>query len=725
MKTHLISSALLLGALATVAGCADAPSTPAVSDERGTPEAAKADQWGPKDDPALFSDDLEYRLDALPREGEATTIPWAGNYWPTSSDGLNFPWEGPGTDSPAKKYGDAFGIEGLEDIVSAEYGVDANTSRTACTKDADCNDKIGEACAKRTGADSGYCIPTWWGICHAWAPAAIMEPEPVHPVTRNGVTFKVNDIKALVSMVYDGATSKFLSLRCDADEQAGEISYDEYGNPTGEDIACKDTNPGTFHVVVANYLGLKGQSFIEDKTFDDEVWNQPLRSFRVKETSELSAQDANELLNVPSTLGAGGREETLSGTVEKDAWHHVETITLAANAKLEVTLTGTGDGDLYLKVGARPDAESYDCRPYEGGTTAETCKLEPTGAEREVFVSVNGYEKTDFELALRIVGEGGGIPTEYVFNSEAEKFVYVRTELDYITESSASTDGNLAAEIDRYTKTNSYEYILELDGEGRITGGEWVGASKKNHPDFFWLPTGRDGSLIARGKISYALVKSLLDESIAGQPTGIETVSVSESGRVTTGAWKHFGPYEATSGAVEVIVTGTGDADLYVRKGAKPTKSSFDCRPYMNGSAESCTLEGPGEFYVSVNGYATSDFDLSVIYRKATGEAPTTEPEPEPTPHLSESGHVAEDQLIDFALPVVAGRKIVFRTQAAGDVDLYVRMHEAPTTATFDRRVWTESGNETLSFTPTVDGTLHVAVHGYEASDFTLTSADQ
>jgi Zn-dependent metalloprotease len=34
----------------------------------------------------------------------------------------------------------------------------------------------------------------------------------------------------------------------------------------------------------------------------------------------------------------------------------------------------------------------------------------------------------------------------------------------------------------------------------------------------------------------------------------------------------------------------TGDADLYVRKGAQPTTSTYDCRPYLSGSNESCSF---------------------------------------------------------------------------------------------------------------------------------------
>ena len=30
-----------------------------------------------------------------------------------------------------------------------------------------------------------------------------------------------------------------------------------------------------------NYLGVQHQAFAEDRTFDDEVWNQPVRGYKV------------------------------------------------------------------------------------------------------------------------------------------------------------------------------------------------------------------------------------------------------------------------------------------------------------------------------------------------------------------------------------------------------------------------------------------------------------
>ena len=204
---------------------------------------------------------------ALPRNGEATNIPWAGNYWPIYEDNINYKWDG-ATQRVGLRRSTAArsACTGVEDAVSKYHGIDSRRDAHRVHRPtASATPSIGEACAKRAGQTNGRCIPTWWGICHAWSPAAILLPEPKHAGhATTASTFKVNDIKALLTLVAR-PHRRPSSSRCAATQTRqldSEINFDKYGRPTGASASASDTNPGTFHVLLANYLGMQGESFV-------------------------------------------------------------------------------------------------------------------------------------------------------------------------------------------------------------------------------------------------------------------------------------------------------------------------------------------------------------------------------------------------------------------------------------------------------------------------------
>jgi hypothetical protein len=86
------------------------------------------------------------------------------------------------------------------------------------------------------------------------------------------------------------------------------------------------------------------------------------------------------------------------------------------------------------------------------------------------------------------------------------------------------------------------------------------------------------------------------------------------SGTVAKNQEVRFETPVLAAGSYVFELTGSADADLYVRTGAAPTESSFECRPFKSGSNESCTVElgSAAAIHVMVRGWASSSsFELT------------------------------------------------------------------------------------------------------------------
>jgi serine protease len=53
---------------------------------------------------------------------------------------------------------------------------------------------------------------------------------------------------------------------------------------------------------------------------------------------------------------------------------------------------------------------------------------------------------------------------------------------------------------------------------------------------------------------------------------------------------------------------GTGDADMYVRRGQRPTDTAYDCRPFRSGNEETCYFPTPesGTYFVRIKGFSAA-----------------------------------------------------------------------------------------------------------------------
>ncbi|MCA9523436.1 MAG: PPC domain-containing protein [Myxococcales bacterium] len=85
-----------------------------------------------------------------------------------------------------------------------------------------------------------------------------------------------------------------------------------------------------------------------------------------------------------------------SGSILKDAEQRFVTPTLKPGTYL-FQLSGSGDADLYLRIGDDPSTSLYDCRPYRYGTD-EACKVTINSAAK-LHLMVRGWDdSSDFRL---------------------------------------------------------------------------------------------------------------------------------------------------------------------------------------------------------------------------------------------------------------------------------------------------------------------------------------
>jgi serine protease len=174
-------------------------------------------------------------------------------------------------------------------------------------------------------------------------------------------------------------------------------------------------------------------------------------------------------------------------------------------------------------------------------------------------------------------------------------------------------------------------------------------------------------------------------------------------------------PANASSLAI-ALAGGSGDADIYVSQGVKPTVNSYQCRPYKTGNNESCDFTNPaaGKWYVMVQGYAAySNANLMADYSVGGGTSCSgSDCLVNGVPRTGLTGTSSSQTFYKVVVP--ANKTLtVAMSGGNGDADLYVKAGSQPSTSSFDCRPYKNGNNETCSLTPSVETTYHVMMLGY------------
>ena len=183
--------------------------------------------------------------------------------------------------------------------------------------------------------------------------------------------------------------------------------------------------------------------------------------------------------------------------------------------------------------------------------------------------SIDSREVSATEANRIILGPNSD--TSYTFNAAAKSFRSVAMTL---TRSEAFLTEQLTSQIElskRY-KDTMYYYILELNDAGEIIGGEWVGTSQREHPDFVWValePMTGDGSpYSANPNVDPKEVMKLWAESVGADPANPPKALMEPS--VATG-WGKYPKFDVlingASTGVAFAIDDTTEISLKTKEG--------------------------------------------------------------------------------------------------------------------------------------------------------------
>ncbi len=305
--------------------------------------------------------------------------------------------------------------------------------------------------------------------------------------------------------------------------------------------------------------------------------------------------DANALLltsiGSASLLGDNVPSSNLSASTGNALYFAIPAS--ATRAGLSFTSSGgTGDADLYVKFNALPTASSYDCVSNTVGNN-ESCTI-PT-AQAGVYYAMLRANSGFSGVTLSAAGTGNQKPT--VAYGQSANGLSVN-----FTDQSTDTDGNIASRKwtfgDGATSTSA-----TVSHAYNLAGAYTVQLSDTDN-------TGATDCALGTVSVSppvQALSNGVPVSGLAAKAGGELRFTMQVPADAT-------GLQFATSG-------GSGDADLYVKYGAPPTLSDYDCASTSPTTSESCAIQSVqgGTYYVLVEAYAQiNNVSLTGSYSSST-----------------------------------------------------------------------------------------------------------
>ncbi|RKG77995.1 PPC domain-containing protein [Corallococcus terminator] len=188
----------------------------------------------------------------------------------------------------------------------------------------------------------------------------------------------------------------------------------------------------------------------------------------------------------------------------------------------------------------------------------------------------------------------------------------------------------------------------------------------------------------------------------------------------SAGSWSCIYVFSVPTGVTSVqFVTGggSGNGDLYVRRGSSPNETTYDCKSSGYSNTETCTLTTtqPGIYYARMYGQGTfSGASLTASYSITGYPGCTSTSELLNDSPVYNVGAAAGTLSCDYTLTVPAGATQVVFSKYGGSgasSQLYVKRGSAPTPSSYDC-----TNSQTCTLASPTAGIWHVRVYNSSQS---------
>lgn len=293
-------------------------------------------------------------------------------------------------------------------------------------------------------------------------------------------------------------------------------------------------------------------------------------------TGDYTINSTSSVVNLTDGVALGSR----SGTLGSAAYYKIEVPVDQTSLDIK-TYGGTGDVDLYVRRGSLPTVSTYDYRPYQSGNTETVSITNPTAGTW--YIMLHGYAAysgvsllADYNRILGVVATPTFSPVPGTYSGSVNVALSCATNgavIRYTTDGSTPTSSSAA-----------YSLPFTLTSTKTVKAKAFL--------------TSYTESAVATGTYTVNAVSDLVT-LVDGVAKVVSGASGSES----------FFMITVPAGQNKLVVKtsgGTGDVDLYVRRGNRPTTTTYDYRPYLSGNAETVEIINPAadNWYIMLRGFA-------------------------------------------------------------------------------------------------------------------------